>query len=115
MSTVCTTFDEVQVMVGTCWCASALVFRLVLMYTTWRGREGPWSGKGGHLAPHATSQLVPALARLQLYQDIVTQDTVTGWRQPTSGITPSYTQPPSQAPLTCRELGVAPASDRYDS
>ncbi len=22
---------------------------------------------------------------------------------------------PSQAPLTCRELGVAPASDRYDS
>ncbi len=31
VSTVCTTFDEVQVMVGTCWCASALVFRLVLM------------------------------------------------------------------------------------
>lgn len=34
VSTVCTTLEEVQVMVGTVWCASALVFRLVLMYTT---------------------------------------------------------------------------------
>ncbi len=34
VSTVCTTLEEVQVMVGTARCASALVFRLVLMYTT---------------------------------------------------------------------------------
>ena len=34
VSTVCTTLEEVQVMVGTTLWASALVFRLVLMYTT---------------------------------------------------------------------------------
>ncbi len=33
-STVCTTLEEVQVMVGTWACASALVFKEVLMYTT---------------------------------------------------------------------------------
>jgi hypothetical protein len=33
-STVWITFDEVQVIVGTIDCASALVRRLVLMYTT---------------------------------------------------------------------------------
>jgi hypothetical protein len=43
VSTVCTTLEEVQVMVGTWRWASALVRRLVLMYTTW-GEEG---GGGG--------------------------------------------------------------------
>lgn len=60
VSTVCTTFDEVQVMVGTCWCASALVFRLVLMYTTCmeQSRQGLVSGSAQQLVNGSALQLV---------------------------------------------------------
>jgi hypothetical protein len=49
---VCTTFELVQVMVGTRASAVALVSRLVLMYTTWRllgvaAAWGRWGQRGG--------------------------------------------------------------------
>ena len=49
VSTVCTTFDEVHVMVGTALSARAFVFRLVLMYTTCTVQGGRAGGEGVRL------------------------------------------------------------------